>query len=83
MMAAVGIIALALGWNVWARRMMQQSIAHNERAEAYAQITFHSGSAILDESGQWVEKDKATRVRDAWAWARVIQKSSDRGHRAL
>src|SRR4051794_33705458 len=65
MMVGVAVIALALGWNVWAGRMDRQSIAFDKRAEAYMEITFHIGSGMLDESGQWVDIDEDARVRDA------------------
>jgi hypothetical protein len=57
---AVGIIALALA-------MRRQSAAYHQRAEAYAWIAFHHGSGVWDENGQLVDRDPATRVRDAWA----------------
>jgi hypothetical protein len=66
MMVATGIIALFLGGLVWTGRMRQRSAAYHRRAEAYAWIAFHSGSAVFIND-EWVDSDPVVRVRDAWA----------------
>ena len=60
LIVALGVIALVLA-------MRRQSALYHRRAEAYAWITFHHGSAVLDEDGQFVDRDPVTWVRDAWA----------------
>jgi hypothetical protein len=66
MMVATGIIAILLGGFAWIGRMRQRSAAYERRAQAYAWMTFHSGSGVLID-GEWVERDPVVRVRDAWA----------------
>jgi hypothetical protein len=65
MMVATAVIALFLGGLVWTGRMRQRAADYRERAEAYAEIAFHSGSAVII-NGELVDADPSTRVRDAW-----------------
>jgi hypothetical protein len=67
-MAGVAIIAVALGVEAgWISKIRQRSAAYHQRAEAYAEITFHIGTSVMDQDGQLVERNPVVRVRDAWA----------------
>jgi hypothetical protein len=67
--AGIAIIAVALGVEVgWISKMRRLSAAYHQRAEAYAEITFHMGSLVMDRDGRLVDRDPVVRARDAWAW---------------